>query len=184
MTSTKNDFEQRDVYEVETILAKRFNRLRKRLEYFIVWKNYKKSEGTWEGLENLDGCLKKVKEFVKNENANIIIRGLRAVADFEYEFQMVGMNRAMDASIETVFLMADARRQAIAQIKDAVLVKKLFDVLGTRYKARNGGYTRVLKAGFRFGDNAPMAVIEFVDRDVDAKGLDSGPTMKTEIVEA
>ena len=76
-----------------------------------------------------------------------------------------------------------ARRQAIAQIKDAVLVKKLFDVLGPRYKARNGGYTRVLKAGFRYGDNAPMAVIEFVDRDFDAKGLDSGPTMKTELVD-
>jgi large subunit ribosomal protein L17 len=69
-----------------------------------------------------------------------------------------------------------ARRQAIAQIKDADLVKKLFDVLGPRYKARNGGYTRVLKAGFRFGDNAAMAVIEFVDRDVDAKGKDSGPS--------
>jgi large subunit ribosomal protein L17 len=68
-----------------------------------------------------------------------------------------------------------ARRQAISQIKDVVLVKKLFDVLGPRYKDRNGGYTRVLKAGFRFGDNAPMAVIEFVDRDVDAKGKDSGP---------
>src|SRR4051812_10289303 len=68
-----------------------------------------------------------------------------------------------------------ARRQAIAQIKDVVLVKKLFDVLGPRYKTRNGGYTRVLKAGFRYGDNAAMAVIEFVDRDVDAKGKDSGP---------
>ncbi len=77
-----------------------------------------------------------------------------------------------------------ARRQAIAQIKDVVLVKKLFDVIGPRYKDRNGGYTRVLKAGFRFGDNAPMAVIEMVDRDVDARGRDSGPTMKTEIVEA
>jgi large subunit ribosomal protein L17 len=77
-----------------------------------------------------------------------------------------------------------ARRQAIAQIQDIVLVKKLFDVLGPRYKDRNGGYTRVLKAGFRFGDNAAMAVIEFVDRDVDAKGLDSGPTMKDEVVEA
>jgi large subunit ribosomal protein L17 len=69
-----------------------------------------------------------------------------------------------------------ARRQAIAQIKDVLLVKKLFDVLGPRYKERNGGYTRVLKAGFRFGDNAPMAVIEFVDRDVEAKGKDSGPS--------
>jgi large subunit ribosomal protein L17 len=69
-----------------------------------------------------------------------------------------------------------ARRQAIAQIKDVDLVRKLFDVLGPRYKERNGGYTRVLKAGFRFGDNAAMAVIEFVDRDVDAKGKDSGPS--------
>ena len=68
-----------------------------------------------------------------------------------------------------------ARRQAISQMKDVVLVKKLFDVLGPRYKTRNGGYTRVLKAGFRFGDNAPMAVIEFVDRDVEARGKDSGP---------
>lgn len=68
-----------------------------------------------------------------------------------------------------------ARRQAISQIKDVDLVKKLFDVLGPRYKARNGGYTRVLKAGFRYGDNAAMAVIEFVDRDESAKGQDSGP---------
>ena len=69
-----------------------------------------------------------------------------------------------------------ARRQAISQIKDADLVKKLFDVLGPRYKTRNGGYTRVLKAGFRQGDNAALAVIEFVDRDEEAKGKDSGPT--------
>jgi large subunit ribosomal protein L17 len=68
-----------------------------------------------------------------------------------------------------------ARRQAIAQIKDVALVGKLFEVLGPRYKARSGGYTRVLKAGFRYGDNAAMAVIEFVDRDVSAKGKDSGP---------
>ena len=70
-----------------------------------------------------------------------------------------------------------ARRQAISQIKDVDLVKKLFDVLGPRYKARNGGYTRVLKAGFRYGDNAAMAVIEFVDRDESAKGQDSGPVL-------
>lgn len=68
-----------------------------------------------------------------------------------------------------------ARRQAIAQIRDVALVGKLFDVLGPRYKERPGGYLRILKAGFRYGDNAPMAVIEFVDRDVDAKGQDSGP---------
>lgn len=68
-----------------------------------------------------------------------------------------------------------ARRQAIAQIKDVTLVGKLFATLGPRYKERNGGYLRIMKAGFRFGDNAPLAVIEFVDRDVDAKGQDSGP---------
>ncbi len=73
-----------------------------------------------------------------------------------------------------------ARRQAIAQIHDVKLVAKLFDVLGPRYKNRNGGYTRVLKAGFRYGDNAPLAVIEFVDRDVDAKGQDSGPSQAEE----
>jgi large subunit ribosomal protein L17 len=73
-----------------------------------------------------------------------------------------------------------ARRQAIAQIKDVALVRKLFDVLGPRYKARHGGYCRVLKAGFRYGDNAPLAVIEFVDRDVNAKGQDSGPAQVAE----
>jgi large subunit ribosomal protein L17 len=68
-----------------------------------------------------------------------------------------------------------ARRQAIAEIRDVAMVKKLFDVLAPRYKERNGGYTRVIKAGFRYGDNAPVAVIELVDRDVAAKGADSGP---------
>ena len=67
-----------------------------------------------------------------------------------------------------------ARRIAISRLRDADLVKKLIDVLGPRYKARNGGYTRIMKAGFRPGDNAAMAVIEFVDRDVEAKGKDSG----------
>jgi large subunit ribosomal protein L17 len=77
-----------------------------------------------------------------------------------------------------------ARRQAIAQTKDVVMVRKLFDVLGPRYKDRQGGYCRVLKAGFRFGDNAPMAVIEFVDRDVEARGKDSGPVQVQEDAEA
>src|SRR6201989_1636465 len=68
-----------------------------------------------------------------------------------------------------------ARRQAIAEMRDIPMVKKLFEVIGPRYKERHGGYTRVLKAGYRYGDSAPVAVIEFVDRDVAAKGQDSGP---------
>ena len=72
------------------------------------------------------------------------------------------------------------RRQAISEMRDKDQVKKLFDVLATRYKDRQGGYTRIIKAGFRYGDNAPMAVIEFVDRDVDAKGQDSGPVQEKE----
>ena len=70
------------------------------------------------------------------------------------------------------------RRQAISEMRDIDQVKKLFDVLAPRYKDRQGGYTRIIKAGFRYGDNAPMAVIEFVDRDVDAKGLNSGEQEK------
>src|SRR6218665_1100185 len=73
-----------------------------------------------------------------------------------------------------------ARRQAIAQIRDEGQVAKLFAVLGPRYAERQGGYIRILKAGFRYGDNAPLAVIEFVDRDVNAKGLDSGPVQYDE----
>ena len=72
-----------------------------------------------------------------------------------------------------------ARRQAISAVRDQDQVRKLFETIGPRYGARQGGYIRVLKAGFRYGDNAPMAVIEFVDRDVDAKGLDSGPVQES-----
>ena len=70
-----------------------------------------------------------------------------------------------------------ARRQAISKIRDKDMVKKLFDTIGPRYEERPGGYVRIMKAGFRYGDNAPVAVIEFVDRDESAKGQDSGPTM-------
>ena len=68
-----------------------------------------------------------------------------------------------------------ARRIAISRVRDVDQVGKLFATIGPRYADRNGGYIRVLKAGYRHGDNAPMAVIEFVDRDVEAKGKDSGP---------
>ena len=67
-----------------------------------------------------------------------------------------------------------ARRMAMAEVRQPAIVKKLFDVIGPRYKDRQGGYCRVLKAGFRYGDNAPLAVIEFVHRDVDAKGSSLG----------
>src|SRR6201994_4557998 len=71
-----------------------------------------------------------------------------------------------------------ARRQAISQVRDVDQVGKLFAVLGPRYKDRNGGYIRVLKAGYRYGDDAPLAVIEFVDRDPAEKGKDSGPVQE------
>jgi len=71
-----------------------------------------------------------------------------------------------------------ARRLAYARLRDEAMVAKLFDTLGPRYAGRPGGYTRVLKAGFRYGDSAPMAVIELVDRDPEAKGVDSGPTQE------
>jgi large subunit ribosomal protein L17 len=71
-----------------------------------------------------------------------------------------------------------ARRQALSVLRDSDITAKLFSDLAERYKERNGGYSRVLKAGFRYGDMAPMAVIELVDRDPDAKGLDSGPTQE------
>ncbi|MCW9034266.1 MAG: 50S ribosomal protein L17 [Alphaproteobacteria bacterium] len=74
-----------------------------------------------------------------------------------------------------------ARRQAVAYLRDEAAAKKLFDVLAERYKERPGGYTRVLKAGFRHGDSAPMAIIEYVDRDVDAKGAADKARVEAEL---
>jgi large subunit ribosomal protein L17 len=73
-----------------------------------------------------------------------------------------------------------ARRLAAARLRDEDMVKKLFDTLGPRYAQRNGGYTRVLKAGFRYGDNAPVAVIELVDRDPGAKGAEDRARVEAE----
>lgn len=77
-----------------------------------------------------------------------------------------------------------ARRIAASRLRDEAMVRKLFEVLGPRYQERSGGYTRVLKAGFRYGDAAPMAVIELVERDVEARGQDSGPVQEREREEA
>ncbi|CAA6605143.1 50S ribosomal subunit protein L17 [Rhodospirillaceae bacterium LM-1] len=73
-----------------------------------------------------------------------------------------------------------ARRQAMSFLRDEEIVRKLFSTLGERYKARKGGYSRIVKAGFRYGDCAPMAMIELVDRDTSAKGQDSGPVAEEE----
>ena len=75
------------------------------------------------------------------------------------------------------------RRRAISILQDEKMVQKLFSVIAERYKDRKGGYTRVLKAGFRYGDMAPVGIIEFVDRDVNAKGQDSGPKQNAEVAE-
>lgn len=77
-----------------------------------------------------------------------------------------------------------ARRQAASKLQDAEAVQKLFDTIATRYATRNGGYIRIMKAGFRTGDNAPMAVVEFVDRDVDAKGAKDRARLEAEAAEA
>ena len=76
-----------------------------------------------------------------------------------------------------------ARRRAISKLGDVNLVSKIFDILSKRYEKRHGGYSRVIKAGYRYGDSSPMAVIELIERDETVKGLDSGPVQGKKVVE-
>ena len=98
------------------------------------------------------------------------------------DFQMIDFARPYVEKLVTLGKRGDlhARRLLIAKTRDAKTAAKLIDTLGPRYQGRAGGYLRVLKAGFRSGDNAPIAIIEFVDRDVSAKGQDSGPLQHVE----
>lgn len=89
-----------------------------------------------------------------------------------YVEKLITLGKQAAANPETA---VSKRRQAIAKMRDEAQAKKIFDVLAERYENRPGGYVRIMKAGFRYGDAAPMAVIELVDRDVSAKGQDSGP---------
>jgi large subunit ribosomal protein L17 len=105
-----------------------------------------------------------------------------AVALVKHEQIITTLPKAKDlrSVVEALITLAKrgnlhARRIAASRLRDEAMVAKLFETLGPRYQSRAGGYTRVLKAGFRYGDNAPLAVIELVDRDENAKGLDSGP---------
>lgn len=98
-----------------------------------------------------------------------------------YVEKLITLGKHASAKPETA---VTKRRQVISKLRDKTQAKKIFDVLAERYENRPGGYVRVLKAGFRYGDAAPMAVIELVDRDETAKGQDSGPTQFDDEFEA
>lgn len=107
---------------------------------------------------------------------------VKAKAIKPYVEKLITLGKQAAAKPETALAK---RRQAISILRDETQVRKLFDILAERYENRQGGYARVLKAGFRYGDAAPMAVIELVDRDESAKGKDSGPTsFDEEVVES
>ena len=104
--------------------------------------------------------------------------GNMVAALIKHEQIVTTLPKAKDLRPIVEKLVTLGKRGGLHARRQAAMVKKLFEVIGPRYKDRNGGYTRVVKAGFRYGDNAARAVIEFVDRDVDAKGMDSGPVQE------
>lgn len=108
---------------------------------------------------------------IKHEQIKTTLPKAKALKPYAEKLITLGKQAAADPK-----KALSKRRQAISILRDETQVKKIFDVLAERYEGRSGGYTRVMKAGFRYGDAAPMAVIELVDRDVTAKGKDSGPT--------
>ncbi|MES2174887.1 MAG: 50S ribosomal protein L17 [Pseudomonadota bacterium] len=117
---------------------------------------------------------------------NALLRNL-AASLIKHEQIMTGAvkAKALRPYVEKLITLAKKgglsnRRLADARLKDDAQLIKLFEILAERYKARNGGYTRVIKAGFRASDAAPMAIIELVDRDVSAKGQDSGPVFSAD----
>jgi large subunit ribosomal protein L17 len=117
---------------------------------------------------------------IKHEQIKTTLPKAKALKPYAEKLITLGKQAAADPKKSLA-----KRRQAIGILRDETQVKKIFDVLAERYESRQGGYTRVLKAGFRYGDAAPMAVIELVDRDVTAKGKDSGPTgSDTEFVDS
>src|SRR5215510_14482748 len=125
------------------------------------------------------------RKFSRRSNQRIALFQHLASALIKHEQIITTLPKAKDLRpiVEKLVTLAKrgdlhARRQAVAELRDPPMVKKLFDVLGPRYKDRAGGYTRVLKAGFRYGDSAPLGVIELVDRDVDPRRQDSGPVQE------
>ena len=109
-------------------------------------------------LKNLSAAL------IKHEQISTTLAKAKELAPYVEKLVTLGKRGSLHA-----------RRQAFAKLRDDAMVRKLFETLAPRYADRHGGYTRVLKAGFRYGDAAAMAIIEFVDRDPDVKGQDSGP---------
>ncbi len=108
---------------------------------------------------------------IKHEQIKTTLPKAKELKPYVEKLITLGKQAAADPKVSLA-----KRRRAIAKLRDEDQVKKIFDILAERYENRAGGYTRVLKAGFRYGDSAPMAIIELVDRDVSAKGQDSGPS--------